>query len=178
MYCPHCATDNLDNASFCRGCGANISLVSQALTGNPPAANADELEDDLSDRQRRRRKKRCDKPPSVERAIKNIFMGLAFVLVAFSVRHSLGGMTWWYWMFIPAFAMIGGGLAEIARLKLEKKPELPAAATRSAAMPAAPQSPSALPARNTSELIPQPPSITEGTTRHLETPVKSKRENV
>ena len=33
MFCPKCATQNLDGASFCRGCGANISLVSQALTG-------------------------------------------------------------------------------------------------------------------------------------------------
>jgi hypothetical protein len=27
---------------------------------------------------------------------------------------------------------------------------------------------SALPPRNTSELVPQPPSVTEGTTRHLD----------
>lgn len=177
MYCPHCATENLDNASFCRGCGANISLVPQALTGNLPAAVEEEPEDDYSDRYRRRRRKRGDKPASIEQGIKKIFMGLAFVLVAFSVRYSPTGWTWWYWMFIPAFAMIGGGLAEIVRLKLEKNSALPAA-TPTTAMPAAPQRPSALPPRNTSEMIPQPPSIAEGTTRHLETPVKSKRENV
>ena len=33
MFCPKCATQNLDGASFCRACGANISLVPQALTG-------------------------------------------------------------------------------------------------------------------------------------------------
>jgi hypothetical protein len=177
MYCPHCATENLDSASFCRGCGANISLVSQALTGNLPVANEDEADEDSS-REERRRRRRSRKTPSIEHGIKNIFMGLAFVLVAFSVRYSPGGWTWWYWMFIPAFAMIGGGLSEVVRLKLEKNSALPAASKRPAAMPAAPPRPSALPPRNTSELIPQPPSITEGTTRHLETPVKSKRENV
>lgn len=177
MYCPHCATENLENASFCRGCGANISLVPQALTGNLPVASEDESDEDSS-REGRRRRRRGNKTASIEHGIKKIFMGLAFVLVAFSVRSSPAGWTWWYWMFIPAFAMIGGGLAEIARLKLEKNSALPAASTRPAAMPAAPQRPSALPPRNTSELIPQPPSITEGTTRHLETPVKSKRENV
>jgi len=33
MFCPKCATQNVDGAHFCRSCGANISLVPQALTG-------------------------------------------------------------------------------------------------------------------------------------------------
>ena len=35
MFCPKCATQNLDGASFCRSCGANISLIPQALAGQP-----------------------------------------------------------------------------------------------------------------------------------------------
>src|ERR1051326_6573590 len=45
-FCPKCATQNLDGASFCRGCGANISLVPQALTGQmvqPPPAEFEEI---------------------------------------------------------------------------------------------------------------------------------------
>ncbi|MGH9903752.1 MAG: zinc-ribbon domain-containing protein, partial [Pyrinomonadaceae bacterium] len=33
MFCPRCAAQNVDDASFCRACGTNISLVPQALTG-------------------------------------------------------------------------------------------------------------------------------------------------
>ncbi|MFN2482444.1 MAG: zinc-ribbon domain-containing protein, partial [Pyrinomonadaceae bacterium] len=33
MFCPKCAAHNLDEAKFCRACGADISLVPQALTG-------------------------------------------------------------------------------------------------------------------------------------------------
>ncbi|MGH9956462.1 MAG: zinc-ribbon domain-containing protein, partial [Pyrinomonadaceae bacterium] len=33
MFCPKCAAQNLDGASYCRVCGANISLVPQAITG-------------------------------------------------------------------------------------------------------------------------------------------------
>ncbi len=40
MYCPKCGTNNIDNASFCRACGTNLSLVPQALTGHLPAPPA------------------------------------------------------------------------------------------------------------------------------------------
>ena len=46
MFCPKCATQNLDGASFCRTCGANISLVPQALTGQitkPPEEEVDDV---------------------------------------------------------------------------------------------------------------------------------------
>ncbi|MBD0326560.1 MAG: zinc ribbon domain-containing protein [Pyrinomonadaceae bacterium] len=177
MYCPQCATENLDNASFCRGCGSNISLVPQALTGNLPAAEEPEIE-----ASHRRRKKRRKATPSIERGIKNIFMGFAFVVVATMARKYLpGAATWWFWFFIPAFMMIGGGIAELLRFKLESTPQLPASPQSSAATPLMPAArPSAIPprSRNTGELSPQPPSVTEATTRRLETPVENRPKSV
>lgn len=174
MYCPQCATENADNASFCRGCGSNISLVSQALTGNMPAGVASEPDDNSSYGRRGRRSRKGS--PSIERGIKNIFMGLAFVLVAFAARtYSPGGFRWWFWLLIPAFAMLGGGVAEMMRFKLEKGSR-PSAAPEELAMPPAPARPGALPAPNTVELM-QPPSVTERTTRHLKTPVENSRKN-
>ncbi|MDQ3650266.1 MAG: zinc-ribbon domain-containing protein [Acidobacteriota bacterium] len=38
MYCPSCAVQNVEGASYCRACGANISLVPQAMTGRLPEA--------------------------------------------------------------------------------------------------------------------------------------------
>lgn len=181
MYCPQCATENLDNASFCRGCGANISRVSQALNGSSSAANVPaESDDDFSHGRRRK------ELPNVEKGIKNIFMGVAFMMAALgALRYAPSGRNWWFWLLIPAFAMLGGGVAEMVRFKMRKNAALPAAPTP-AAMPAIPPRPAALPRRNTGELM-QPPSVTEGTTRrlddeaqtrHLETPVESKRKNV
>lgn len=182
MYCPQCATDNLDTSSFCRGCGANISKVSQALNGNLQTVDDSEL-DDTSTRSGRRRRGRGKDEPNIEKGIKNIFMGLAFVFVAFAVRKYMpGAFTWWFWLFIPAFSMLGGGVAEVFKYKMKRDAALNAAPP-SPALPLGQPRPSALPRRNTAELIPQPPSITEGTTRHLggemptrhlETPVESK----
>ncbi|HEY0386371.1 MAG TPA: zinc ribbon domain-containing protein [Pyrinomonadaceae bacterium] len=188
MYCPQCGTDNLDNASFCRGCGSNISLVPQALTGSLPTSVPDETDDD--DDKGRRRKKGRKGPPSIERGIKNVFSGLAFLFVALSIRYFMpGGFAWWFWMLIPAFSMLGGGVAEIVRFNVERASAPPAVPPTGARPlnPLPPRRASALPQRNTAELIPQPPSITEGTTRHLgaemptrhlETPVESKPNDV
>lgn len=40
MYCPQCATQNTDNAKFCRACGTDLKAVALALTNKftPPGA--------------------------------------------------------------------------------------------------------------------------------------------
>ncbi len=71
-------------------------------------------------------------------------------------------------MLIPAFAMLGGGIAEIVRARQE--------AAKIAAQPAPqlsawPQPQAMPPASQTNELPPRqhtPDSIVEGTTRHLD----------
>jgi len=35
MYCPNCASDNQEDAKFCRHCGANLGVVADALSGRP-----------------------------------------------------------------------------------------------------------------------------------------------
>jgi hypothetical protein len=108
-------------------------------------------------------------PPRLDKAITNIFMGIAFLLVAFSVmRFAPGGRMWWFWMLIPAFTMLGGGFAEYVRVKQSKSEESKLSGTESRpSIQAPPARVSALPPRNTSELV-QPPSVTENTTRHLD----------
>lgn len=161
MFCPKCATQNIEGGKFCRSCGADISLVPQAMTGQI-AAFPNEIDDS---REARRRRKR-ERPPSLERGIKSIFMGLGFLFVAIALAYTPMGWSWWYWMLIPAFSMMGGGVAEYLRsrhvqkeIRLQSNPAQPA-------IPRAPQM-SELPPRNTSELVAPPPSVTEGTTRHL-----------
>ena len=42
MYCPRCATQNLDGAKFCRACGTNLETVALALAQPLDPAQADE----------------------------------------------------------------------------------------------------------------------------------------
>ena len=157
MFCPKCATQNLEGASFCRVCGANISLIPHALTGQmvKPQHSQELLEEDG---------RRRGKPLTLESAFKNMFMGVAFLIIAIALSRSIGA-TWWFWMLIPAFSLMGKGVAQYVRVKERDKREalLP---PRMPVMQPAPTAPQALP-RRTDELYPPAPSVTEGTTRHL-----------
>ena len=151
MFCPKCATPNPDGGSFCRGCGANISLVPQALTGQITRPDEEKsLTEEaacLSTGGRRR-----GRELTLETAFKNLFLGAAFVLIAIALSRTIGA-GWWFWMLIPAALMMGTGVAQYIRLKEKNNlstPSLPP------------------PVRSTEHLMPPPAaSVTEGTTRHL-----------
>jgi hypothetical protein len=157
MFCPKCATQNVDGASFCRSCGANVSLIPQALSGQLPTAPANEDSDRWSRRKRRRE-------PTLDDGIRHLMMGLAFVIVSILIgKYSPGGWTWWYWMLIPAFTFLGKGISDLIRVKQNKSTGFTAGQSQ---MPAGTRLES-LPAARTGELMPSVPSVTEGTTRHL-----------
>ena len=136
-----------------------------------------EDESRLSRRQRRRRG-RDSGPPSIERAVKSFFMGMAFIFIAFSVKTwAPAGSIWWFWMFIPAAAMLADGVSTYLRIAEDRKKHAPSLYAPAQPSVASPQRVSALPPRNTGEIVP-PPSVTEGTTRHLSVPVARKPEDV
>jgi hypothetical protein len=156
MFCPKCATQNLDGASFCRGCGANISLVPQAMTGQmmqtPPV---DEVEESGG---RKRRGQRA-REASLDHSFKNIFMGVAFLIIAIALSRSGFGQAWWFWMLLPAFSLMGTGLAMYIRVREREK--------RAALMPPPIGHTFSEQPRAPGELRPPVASVTEGTTRHL-----------
>lgn len=149
MFCPKCASQNLDGASFCRSCGANISLVPQALTGQLARASEEtKLADESA----------CALPGGRKRvltldsAFRSVFMGVAFLLIAIALSRSIGA-GWWFWMLIPAFSLMGTGIAQYIRLREQQNQPTPKL-----------QPP---PVRSTEHLMAPPASVTEGTTRHL-----------
>ncbi len=168
MFCPKCASQNLEGASFCRVCGANISLVPQALSGELPQQDKSE-----SSFCGTRQTKRAGKEAGIDGAFRNAFMGFGFLFVAIALSFSIG-RGWWFWMLIPAFSMMGTGVAQFIRHKEQEKK----AALHPKSLQGAFQPPSAAGSfqprvtaftqrRNTGELVAPPPSVTEGTTRHL-----------
>ncbi|HEU4832963.1 MAG TPA: zinc ribbon domain-containing protein [Pyrinomonadaceae bacterium] len=152
MFCPKCATQNLDGASFCRTCGANISLVSQALSGQlvpqpPPVSEANGI-----CRTRRGRELTLEQP------FKNFFLGIAFVVISIVLSRTIG-QGWWFWMLIPAFSLMATGLAQFIRLQEHQK--------RASLAPPPINRSFVEPPRPAAELRSPVGSVTEGTTRHL-----------
>lgn len=160
MFCPNCAAQNVDGASFCRVCGANISLIPGALSGQVPQVKQEEEADGFCGRRRRRGE------PNIDSAMRNLFTGVAFLGVAIALAFTRMGYGWWFWMLIPAFSMMGAGVAQYMRLKeRQKQAFLPGALRQQPMMPQ--RRVDEFPVRNTGELVAPPPSVTEGTTRHL-----------
>lgn len=156
MFCPKCGAQNIDGASYCRSCGANISLVPQALTGHLPVT-------DTSEWSGGRKRKKHRRPPSIDEAIRTITMGVAFIVISLVVgRYAPGGSVWWFWLLFPAFGCFAKGFGELGRLRMAQnqarntgQPQLNKVRQQD------------LPGPNTSDLMPPAPSVTEGTTRHL-----------
>ena len=180
MFCPNCAAQNLDGASFCRVCGANISLVPQALSGQLPQAPEP---DDFGSRVRRKRERdrarRREIEPSLEKGIMNVFIGLGFIVAAIAIMLRFPGGVFWGWsFFIPGFSNIGKGVGAIVGSRRSQAGSLPASSQggyfpNQRSNPAAPVL-SGASAPRTGELRTPVPSVTEGTTRHLgaEAPTK------
>ncbi|MCI0489034.1 MAG: zinc-ribbon domain-containing protein [Blastocatellia bacterium] len=148
MYCPKCAEPNSDDAKYCRACGTYLSLVPQAIAGRLPEADSNELKDWLKS------------PPSIANGITKIFVGLAFLIIALAwITTEEPG--WGYLTLIPAFALLGQGVAHIVSVKYEQRQTNAAAISESAPG-------KELPPKSFSETLP-PPSVAEHTTRELET---------
>lgn len=157
MFCPKCGTENPDSGSFCRTCGTEL-----------PGSSG-------SSRRSRRRKK---KEHTWEGAIGSIGAGIAFVIIAFVLAFQPMGQGWWFWMLIPGFGALGSGIAQVISIRNRE---------RSAASISPGGTERQIPGGTRDALPPErttyaeddfrppyqtgdrvPPSVTEGTTRHLE----------
>jgi hypothetical protein len=170
MFCPKCAAQNVDGASFCRVCGANISLVSQALAGRFPEDPKAVAESGYQGHGKRR--KRNHEPPTLEGGIVNLFAGIGFLVAALVVMYKFPGGIYWGWsFFIPAFDRLGRGIAALVAQRKQAALALPPAGANTYVPPQLSNAPQPMltgsAVRNTGEMVPTPPSVTEGTTRHL-----------
>jgi hypothetical protein len=129
----------------------NLLVIGQALTGelipskDSPTSPPCEVE---------------NKNP-LEEAIHQIFIGFGILAASLGVFFFMpAGRLWWFWLLIPAFVLLGKGIAMLASLKLGSgvtRPKQPLFQSK--------------PAIKTNELpaLPEPPpSVTESTTRLID----------
>jgi hypothetical protein len=154
MYCPKCATENIDRARFCRSCGTNLSLVPQALTGQLPEARKDGFE----------RAIRRIREPNLSRGVRRVSVGFALLVIiaVLFLRGSPGFGE--IWLLLPAFLLLGKGIGEIVSLTTKER-EAKRAFTPVQTTVKLPPAPLYDPAA--------PPSVTEGTTRRLDNSAKT-----
>ncbi len=186
MFCPKCGTKNPEDGKFCRSCGVDIGVVSKALTGKlQTTSKADDLGMGLDsafsftesspDDERRR----SDPAEVYGDAVKAIISGIGFLIVSIVLFTTgvAGGGAWWWAMLFPAFTFLGKGISDLLKSKkMEQRRALQASesvpvlnrarSTKAELPPASTEFVSPESRYRTGELA--PPSVVEGTTRHLE----------
>lgn len=163
MFCPKCGSKNPENGKFCRSCGTGLGNVTTALSSpRQTAALVDSK----------------NKPISWEGAITKFATGIAFLAIAIvlGVTNMAGGKVWWFWMLIPAFTMMGSGIAQYVQLRRAEERQQPLSpAVEQPSFPANPGTSLPPPSTDfvavesiykTGDLV--PPSVTDNTTRQLE----------
>ncbi len=176
MYCAKCGTENPDSGRFCRKCGARLP---KELDGEGPFVREDWVNEKVGSRVSGRHlgaKKK--KTGSWEGAIGSIGAGIAFLVISVVLAFQPMGTGWWFWMLIPGFGALGSGIAQVIALRQRESRNVEfSPGSTEKQMGAADRG--ALPPNRTvfaSEEMPSryetgepvPPSVTEGTTRHLE----------
>ncbi|MGH9822306.1 MAG: hypothetical protein ACREDR_03455 [Blastocatellia bacterium] len=161
MYCPKCAGSNADDSKFCRLCGTDLSLVSQAMTGR---IQVQPTEPDWGRGLRRRDRKHG--PPTLYGGLVQLFMGCGFLIVTLALM--LSHQYWGIFLLFAAFPNLARGAASIISVKQAQSafPQSPPYSQTPVSPPVIRSAP------RTGELYenPAPPvippaSVTEGTTR-------------
>ena len=101
MYCPTCSTHSSDGLKFCKSCGMNLSVVTQALNGGVVAVS-----DPLRDREFKRARKQ------ISDGIHGSAVGAA-LLVAAALPYFLIPNTPWMYTVLLLLAL--GGIVKLFR---------------------------------------------------------------
>lgn len=173
MFCPKCGMQNEDTVKFCRSCGTDIGTVSAVMSGNLPAAITDAGAAEIHYRHKRR-----NDPHEVQSdALRSIIIGVGFMVAAITLAISgiWGGRNWWWALLFPSIFALAKGIPDYVRYE-RMIADQKANSAPQPLMGQPPQNYSLPPTQTeyvqsdsrykTGDLV--PPSVTDGTTRHLE----------
>lgn len=174
MFCPKCGSQNTETVKFCRACGTDLGNVSAVMSGNLPATVTDPAVAEIHYQAKRRH----DPNEVYGDALKSIISGIGFLVVAIALLMTgvAGGRTWWWAMLFPSFIALAKGIPDY--MKYRRMIANPSPMVQSAPhLMGQPQQNYSLPPNQTQYVQPEsryktgdlvPPSVTDGTTRHLE----------
>ena len=157
MYCPKCGIQNNDETKFCRGCGENLKVVSQAMSRHLPVFLASKMDAYLERKNSRIRR------DSIYGALSgSIFLicGLYFVIE--------GKTSWARSLFFVATGCIAllWSLWDHMVYKRSLSTDVRVGRMR------ATDTIAGLPPANESQVVEPPASITESTTRRLDATIE------
>ncbi len=145
MYCPHCGAQNIAEARFCRLCGTAFQTLANPAPPLPVTSN-------------------------YGRALRPLSIGLAFLVFALISIFSHHGFFWW--LMFPAISLLSRGMGRLMQMRpahlYNALPRPPAMLNDTTPQHNQPASYHDVQARPTGQLEP-PPSVTENTTRLLNT---------
>jgi len=98
MYCPQCGIQNDDETKFCRGCGENLKVISQAMSRRLPVILASKMDAYLERKNSRIRRD----------SIYNFFGGCLFIFIGLYSVISTGGFwsSSWYFAVVGFFMLV------------------------------------------------------------------------
>jgi hypothetical protein len=183
MYCPHCGADNEGDINFCRKCGEDLRLSSQAMRKRIGWGDflSTKLDDSLAGRYRK---------DARDGGI-NIFIGLISVLLGlWYVFTGQGALYFWVIVLLCSALGVGVGFYDVLIYRRavrgfpREEDRLPDDLSIFKAVKSPPPKPREIEAAQpTSEIVDEraqaaPPSVTETTTRRLDTSQRGAAENL
>jgi hypothetical protein len=197
MFCPQCGASQSEDLKFCKQCGANLGVVRQVMVMREPEGKFDwsktwVAEMFLSESERKRREQELERMRGITPEVKryneikagvitsSVGVALMIFLYVFMQGIVVGGKVpqdtaeiisrIWIAGVIPFFVGLGlliNGVVVSKKLVEAARRELPSRATETGALERNAERRS-LPDADTNEFIPSDFSVTEGTTKHLE----------
>ena len=166
MFCPKCGIENPDNGKFCRSCGANLSNVLAVVIGDFSGGDTLSVEN-------------C--PIELRSTgIRNTILGAGFFVIGMLVFTIPGNTYFWILFLFPALALIASGASRLIKADALKQERAARVNTIQPPTFAETQPKKELPPTQTDyvkpqksiykteDLVGEPLSVTENTTRHLE----------
>lgn len=160
MYCPRCGTQNSDETKFCRACGENLKVVSQAMSRRLPVVLASKMDAYLERKNARLRRD----------SIYSAFMGSIFLIsgIYFLIDDPTSWARSLVFVAIGCIALLWGlwdHMVYKRSLSLDVK-----------VVQAAPTT-NGLPPHDAAQIVEPPASISESTTQRLDAAVERKQKS-
>ena len=161
MFCPKCGLQNTDDTKFCRNCGGNLSNVLAALEGKIP----DHLPQSKQNNN------------FFSSGIRNLILGFGFIFISILLLANTDNIFYWLSVMLAGIVLLASGVTRLVKAE-EPKANIDYQAAERDAFPTS-QTNSALPPvqtdyikpeksnYRTDNLVREPFSVTEPTTRHL-----------